>query len=54
MKKSFAAMKVKILVLFATFFLVSQSVLALGFPARLYPAKVIKKTIQVIVKKVAR
>jgi hypothetical protein len=54
MKKSSTAMKVKILILFATFFLVSQSVLALGFPARLYPAKVIKKTIQVIVKKVAR
>ena len=47
-------MKVKALLLVATFLLLSQSVLALGLPTRLYPAKVIKKTIQVIVKKVGR
>jgi hypothetical protein len=47
-------MKVKVLLLVVTFFLLSQSVLALGLPTRLYPAKVIKKTIQVIVKKVGR
>lgn len=47
-------MKVNVLLLITTFFLLSQSVMALGLPARLYPAKVIKKTIQVIVKKVGR
>jgi hypothetical protein len=38
-----------LLVLFA-----SQSIFALGLPQRLYPAKVIKKSIQVLVRKVAR
>jgi hypothetical protein len=47
-------MKIKLLLLIASFFLISESTMALGFPARLYPAKVIKKTIQVIVKKVGR
>lgn len=40
------------------FFLVllfsAQSMFGLGLPQRLYPAKVIKKTIQVLVKKVTR
>lgn len=47
-------MKIKLIILITSFFLISQSAMALGFPARLYPAKVIKKTIQVIVKKVGR
>ena len=40
--------------LLVTFSLLSGSVMALGLPSRLYPAKVVKKTIQVIVKKVGR
>jgi|LakMenE18May11ns_1017448.scaffolds.fasta_scaffold9928404_3 hypothetical protein len=47
-------MKVKLVLLITIFFLSAESVLALGLPTRLYPAKVIKKTIQVIVKKVGR
>jgi hypothetical protein len=47
-------MKVKLVLLFIVLFISSESVMALGLPTRLYPAKVIKKTIQVIVKKVAR
>jgi hypothetical protein len=47
-------MKVKLVLLIIILFITSESVMALGLPTRLYPAKVIKKTIQVIVKKVGR
>lgn len=36
------------------FFVSSQSVLCLGIPQRLYPAKVIKKSIQALARKVSR
>lgn len=32
----------------------TQSMIALGLPQRMYPAKVIKKSIQILVKKVTR
>jgi hypothetical protein len=47
-------MKRKKPLLIAAFFLISQSVMAFGLPTRYYPSKVIKKTIQVIAKKVGR
>ncbi len=47
-------MKVKLVLLIIVLLISSESVMALGLPTRLYPAKVIKKTIQVVVKKVAR
>jgi hypothetical protein len=43
----------RLIILFACL-MASQSIYALGLPQRLYPAKVIKKSIQVLVRKVSR
>lgn len=42
------------LILFLVLLVSSQSMFGLGLPQRLYPAKVIKKSIQVLVRKVSR
>jgi hypothetical protein len=41
-------------IIFFVCLMASQSIFALGLPQRLYPAKVIKKSIQVLVRKVSR
>jgi hypothetical protein len=46
--------KFKLLLLVLVLVNIAQPVLALGLPQRLYPAKAIKKSIQVLVKKVSR
>jgi hypothetical protein len=42
------------LLVLVVFLFASQSMFGLGLPQRLYPAKVIKKSIQVLVRKVSR
>ncbi len=42
------------LLVLVVFLFATQSMFGLGLPQRLYPAKVIKKSIQVLVRKVSR
>ncbi|MEK6547308.1 MAG: hypothetical protein AABZ56_03240 [Bacteroidota bacterium] len=46
--------RLRIFLLLFVFMFSAQTLLALGLPQRLYPAKVIKKSIQVLVRKVSR